>query len=189
MGSYSSWAAFSLCHHLVVQYCAYRVGLYPFTNYILLGDDIVIKNTKVALEYIKVMTRLGVEISPTKTHVSNDTYEFAKRWIRYKDTRFVELSPLPIKGIARNITNPYIVFTILFDYFITKGNQYLYRRDLISLVCALYNHVTFYERVGKKTVKTAFKPSFLRKQLGYINVSMRYSMDLITYDKLREILA
>jgi hypothetical protein len=45
----------------------------------ILGDDIVIKNDKVAKTYIKVMNSLGVDISLNKTHVSFDTYEFAKR--------------------------------------------------------------------------------------------------------------
>jgi len=63
----------------VVQHCANKCGKYPFNNYILLGDDIVIKDSKVAHSYIKFMTQLGVEISPHKTHVSKDTYEFAKR--------------------------------------------------------------------------------------------------------------
>jgi len=50
-----------------------------FTDYILLGDDIVIRNDKVAQKYITIMTRLGVDISIPKTHVSKNTYEFAKR--------------------------------------------------------------------------------------------------------------
>jgi len=79
MGSYSSWAAFTLTHHLVVQYCAKKANKFPFTNYIILGDDIVIKDNKVAWNYIKYMNKLGVDISPHKTHVSKDTYEFAKR--------------------------------------------------------------------------------------------------------------
>jgi hypothetical protein len=54
-------------------------GISNFKDYILLGDDIVIKNDKVASKYIKIMTRLGVDISLHKTHVSKDTYEFAKR--------------------------------------------------------------------------------------------------------------
>jgi hypothetical protein len=45
----------------------------------ILGDDIVIKNDAVAKAYIKVIKGLGVELSLQKTHVSDDTYEFAKR--------------------------------------------------------------------------------------------------------------
>jgi UTP-glucose-1-phosphate uridylyltransferase len=63
----------------VVAWAAYLVGKKPFTNYIILGDDIVIKDDKVAKKYISIMHKLGVSISEAKTHVSSDTYEFAKR--------------------------------------------------------------------------------------------------------------
>jgi hypothetical protein len=62
-----------------VQFSAYLEGVYPFSHYILLGDDIVIYNDKVAKRYMKIMKSLGVELSPNKSHVSFDTYEFAKR--------------------------------------------------------------------------------------------------------------
>jgi hypothetical protein len=45
----------------------------------ILGDDIVIKNDKIAKTYIRVINSLGVDISLHKTHVSLNTYEFAKR--------------------------------------------------------------------------------------------------------------
>jgi hypothetical protein len=79
MGTYSSWAVFTLTHHLVVHYCAFLEGIEDFDQYIILGDDIVIKNDNVAKRYIDVITSLGVEVSLNKTHVSKDTYEFAKR--------------------------------------------------------------------------------------------------------------
>jgi hypothetical protein len=63
-----------------------------------LGDDIVIKNNRVAQIYITIMTRLGVDISVSKTHVSKDTYEFAKRWI--KGGR--EVTGIPLKGLLCN---------------------------------------------------------------------------------------
>lgn len=79
MGAYSSWTTFTLTHHLVVAWCAHLVGIDKFDQYIMLGDDIVIKNDKVASKYKTIMRRLGVEISEQKTHVSKTTYEFAKR--------------------------------------------------------------------------------------------------------------
>lgn len=79
MGAYSSWAAFTITHHLVVAYAAHLAGIVGFKDYIMLGDDIVIKNSKVAKYYIRIMTSLGVDISVQKTHVSKNTYEFAKR--------------------------------------------------------------------------------------------------------------
>lgn len=61
-------------------WCAHLCGHdLNFDQYIILGDDIVIKNNNVALKYISVMSRLGVDISVAKTHVGKTTYEFAKR--------------------------------------------------------------------------------------------------------------
>jgi hypothetical protein len=48
-------------------------------DYIMLGDDIVIKDNAIAKRYKSVLKALGVETSEAKTHVSKDTYEFAKR--------------------------------------------------------------------------------------------------------------
>jgi hypothetical protein len=39
----------------------------------------VINHDKVARRYIKIMNKLGIDISIPKTHVSKNTYEFAKR--------------------------------------------------------------------------------------------------------------
>lgn len=50
-----------------------------FHDYIILGDDIVIKNDSVAKVYMKMMHKFGVELSEAKTHVSSTHYEFAKR--------------------------------------------------------------------------------------------------------------
>lgn len=82
MGAYSSWTTFAISHHAIVRLAAKRAGL-PITwsAYVLLGDDIVITNDEVAQHYATILDELGVKVSPTKTHVSKDTYEFAKRWI------------------------------------------------------------------------------------------------------------
>jgi hypothetical protein len=82
MGAYSSWTTFAITHHAIVRLAAKRAGL-PITweGYVLLGDDIVLANEHVAKEYMTILDSLGVKVSETKTHVSNDTYEFAKRWI------------------------------------------------------------------------------------------------------------
>jgi hypothetical protein len=57
------------------------------------------------------MARLGVDISSSKTHVSKDTYEFAKRWLRNN----VELTGLPLRGLTSHFDNPFIVHLVLFD--------------------------------------------------------------------------
>jgi hypothetical protein len=85
-----------------VQYAAYNAGCYPTDQYILLGDDIVIYDDKVAREYQDIIGKLGVKISPTKTHISKDTYEFAKRW--FKDGK--EFSGVQINAILSTRKNP-----------------------------------------------------------------------------------
>jgi hypothetical protein len=58
------------------------------------------------------MTRMGVDISKPKTHVSLNTYEFAKRWIQNGK----EISGLPMKGILNNRNDIKVLYTIIHDY-------------------------------------------------------------------------
>lgn len=113
MGARSSWPMFTLTHHLVVQYAAFLAGKYPFKDYILLGDDIVITDDKVASEYVKLMTGLGVEISPHKTHVSETTYEFAKRWFH----NGIEVTGFPVNSIKSTLGAPLELFNAVLDQF------------------------------------------------------------------------
>lgn len=81
MGAYSSWASMALTHHLIVQLAAAKVGYKEyFPNYVLLGDDIVIADSVVAESYRSLLSSLDMGISSVKTHVSLDSWEFAKRW-------------------------------------------------------------------------------------------------------------
>nr|URY18745.1 RNA-dependent RNA polymerase [Erysiphe necator associated mitovirus 37] len=144
MGTYSSWICFTLAHHLVVHYAAKLAGIENFDQYIILGDDIVIKNDIVAKNYIKIITRLGVELSLTKTHVSKDTYEFAKRWFKQGK----EITGIPVRGIIHNIFNVFIVFTILYSHFKIHGNLYLSVNSLSGSLFTLYNKLYIFK--GKK---------------------------------------
>nr|QJX15643.1 putative RNA-dependent RNA polymerase [Pea associated mitovirus 1] len=80
MGAYSSWSVFTLSHHILVRIAALMVGLPQFNQYAILGDDIVIANALVAEKYKSIIKDLGVDISDSKSHISNTKYEFAKRW-------------------------------------------------------------------------------------------------------------
>jgi hypothetical protein len=55
--------------------------------YLVLGDDIVILDPKVASEYLRTMDALKVGVNPSKSLVSNLGYaEFAKRFVTaYED--------------------------------------------------------------------------------------------------------
>jgi hypothetical protein len=102
MGALTSWGAFSLCHHCLVQYAAYRaLGLQGFfKEYALLGDDIVIANYKVAMEYMLILREIGVEFGLAKSLVSSTGgFEFAKRTFAHgKDVSGISLLAL---GIAK----------------------------------------------------------------------------------------
>lgn len=87
MGAYSSWAMLAFTHHAIVQWAALRAGVITcggnwFSDYALLGDDIVIGNKLVANEYSKLMAALGVEIGLHKSLISvrGLALEFAKRF-------------------------------------------------------------------------------------------------------------
>jgi hypothetical protein len=102
MGALTSWAAFSLTHHCLVQYAAYRAlrrhGF--FKDYALLGDDIVIANGEVALVYQTLLLEIGVEYGLAKSLISSTgSFEFAKRtFARGKDVSGISLLAL---GIAK----------------------------------------------------------------------------------------
>lgn len=76
-----------LTHHLIVQ-LAYRtvrglsfenLKVVWYENYEVLGDDIVLFDEDVAMAYLDIMSKLGVEINLSKSVIgANETFEFAK---------------------------------------------------------------------------------------------------------------
>jgi hypothetical protein len=101
MGALSSWAMLALTHHAIVQLAAskaYPNALGWFLDYAVLGDDVVIADRLVAKEYLRIMERLGVEISLAKSLVSNtSSLEFAKRtWIGGRDSSPISLAEVMV---------------------------------------------------------------------------------------------
>lgn len=96
MGAYSSWASMALTHHVIVQIAAMRAGYNRFFwQYVILGDDLVIGDGSVAAQYKLLCSKLDMPISEAKSHVSLDTYEFAKRWVH----KGVEITGFSIAGL------------------------------------------------------------------------------------------
>jgi hypothetical protein len=156
MGAYSSWAAFTLSHHLVVHWAAYLEGyeLGSFKDYIILGDDIVIKDNRVAIRYKRIMYKLGVSISEAKTHVSKDTYEFAKRWIH----RGKEISGIPLRGIAKHYAKPLLIIGFMLDY--VHRVPTLLKSNCLEIIEEIYNGFTicsFFKNKKGKITKVKFK--------------------------------
>nr|QIR30233.1 RNA-dependent RNA polymerase [Plasmopara viticola lesion associated mitovirus 10] len=171
MGAYSSWAVFTISHHLVVQWCSYLCKQDDFDKYILLGDDIVINNDKVANKYITIMTRLGVDISVAKTHVSKNTYEFAKRWIKSKK----EITGLPLRGILNNTKS---IQTIIINVV-----SYLYRLNPISPYST--REILARSLKGLKINKRYLSFGYLYPLIDSSLLMIRYHLKLITYEEIR----
>jgi len=93
MGLYSSWASFAISNHVIVRLAAVRNNLNKFEDYLILGDDIVIFNDKVAQEYTSIMKYLGVSTKPQDSIMpkSSQSLEIAKRLFRGGK----EISPIP----------------------------------------------------------------------------------------------
>jgi len=70
MGALSSWGALALLHHFVVQYSAFLVGKYPYYDYRVLGDDIVIAGKDVARSYLDTCSFLGIKVGLAKSFSS-----------------------------------------------------------------------------------------------------------------------
>lgn len=94
MGALSSWASMAIVHHALVLYSARRAGLDPgtFSEYRVLGDDLVMANGEVRSNYLEVTTRLCVPTSPAKT-LEGKLFIFASQAYR----EGVNLSPLSLK--------------------------------------------------------------------------------------------
>jgi hypothetical protein len=63
MGALSSWSALAITHHWLVQLAADRVEEFPFSDYVVLGDDISIAGRKVADSYVEICKEFHVPIN------------------------------------------------------------------------------------------------------------------------------
>lgn len=94
MGALSSWASMALVHHSLVQFAAFRVGKFPFWNYRVLGDDIVIAGRSIAESYLEVCSGLGIPISLAKSLSSkNGVFDFASQIMRWR----ANFSPISLR--------------------------------------------------------------------------------------------
>lgn len=89
MGLAPSFAIFTVTHIMLVRSLGGNVE-----NFRVIGDDIVISDSKLASDYLEVMDRLGVQISKTKSLMAADLAEFAGRiidihglWPSYKASK------------------------------------------------------------------------------------------------------
>jgi hypothetical protein len=72
----------AMTHHAIVAFVAKRAGYSDFQDYAVLGDDIIIANSKVALAYLHFLKEIGVEVGLAKSIISKRrlVLEFAKKF-------------------------------------------------------------------------------------------------------------
>lgn len=76
MGALTSWASMALVHHALVLFAAMNCGetrrssIISFTEYLVLGDDVVIANKRVAEEYMRLCRSLSIPIGLAKSYIS-----------------------------------------------------------------------------------------------------------------------
>jgi hypothetical protein len=117
MGFYSSWASFTLAHHFVMYRCCRELNIpYKEAKYVILGDDVLIGDHSLAKLYKEMITNLGVDFSPLKSHESPTLFEFAKRYF----VDGCEISPFPVSSIKESAKRYYLLVNLL-DELTRKG--------------------------------------------------------------------
>lgn len=110
MGAYSSWNSFAVAHHYIMYWCCRELGIrWEDSKYVMLGDDVLIGDARLAMKYKETMARLGVEISAMKTHESSKLFEFAKRLV----LQGTEITPFPISAIVECSKKTYLLTNLL----------------------------------------------------------------------------
>lgn len=122
MGLLSSWAAFAVTHHVIIEFAAASVGLKSFRDYIVLGDDVAIFNSKVAKRYRNILMELEVPISKDKSIISAEGSvpcgEIAKRIFKAGH----EISPIPPDLIRSAKKNKLLFANLVREYMIRSGD-------------------------------------------------------------------
>jgi hypothetical protein len=96
----------ALIHHFIVQVAAWEAGKPMsklFTDYAVLGDDLVISGHKVAKSYLRILKDLGVDCNLSKSVLSKDGIglEFAK-------TTFIDrvnVSPISLDELSQSLSD------------------------------------------------------------------------------------
>lgn len=166
MGAYSSWASMAFTHHVIVQLSAMRIGKDSFSNYALLGDDIVIADSAVAESYRLLLSQLDMGISSVKTHVSYDSWEFAKRWFISKS----EVTPFSIGGLKTSVSKYFTLSEFLSNQ--ASHGWSLLEQQVPGLVTSLLR------------IALSKSPSRNRRIQGYVTLFSVFTSVRLLYPKM-----
>jgi len=105
MGFKSSFPIMALTHHVVVMEAARIAGVENFTEYVILGDDIVIGNKLVAEAYKQIMKKIGVMVNNTKSVVPGPVGVRGAEFCSRLALNGLEVTKLPIRACLEAIQN------------------------------------------------------------------------------------
>jgi hypothetical protein len=138
MGAYASFALLGLAHHVLLQMAAFQCGRFPFWDYGIVGDDIVIFDEdglpsvgKCYLQLCKVFT---IPISLNKSFVSADFFGFLSRYF-YRGREITPVSlkqELSVRSLTQRVESGIQLLRRGVGLKNTKSNQYGLH-DLIRL--------------------------------------------------------
>ena len=121
MGCLSSWAMLALTHHAIVQYASMRAGrVMWFEDYAILGDDIVIADSKVSKAYLQILSEIGVKTGLAKSILAKSKFviEFAKKF--FVDQYQADM--LPLKECIATRTSTALVLEFVRKYNLTLNS-------------------------------------------------------------------
>jgi len=124
MGALSSWAMLAMIHHAFMQYAYYKAyGRREwYEDYGVLGDDGVIVDGRVILEYRRLLQVIGVEAGLAKSIIAKSKFviEFAKKF--FVDS--AQANMVPIKECIATKASTALVMEFVRKYDLTL-NQIL----------------------------------------------------------------
>ncbi|AEP83726.1 RNA-dependent RNA polymerase [Tuber excavatum mitovirus] len=104
-GFKSSFHSLAMTHHVIVRLAALKAGEMNFTDYVILGDDIVLTNEKVVKDYMIIMELLGVKISLEKSLFHKD-YSSMAEFCKRIACNGHEITGIPMHLLANTIIDP-----------------------------------------------------------------------------------
>jgi hypothetical protein len=111
----------------------------------LLGDDIVIADDKVAEAYKELLVEWDIPYSPEKTHVSKYGFEFAKQIRLHKEN----VSPFPLSALMERRSEAFTCLSIIVSEVLYKG----WNTDMGAVLESYYINVLRWPRPKWKKAK------------------------------------
>lgn len=84
-----------MTHHAIIAFAAKRAKVKgTFSSYAILGDDVIIADSKVANAYLKFLGEIGVGVGLAKSVISKRRFvlEFAKKF--FVDSKQMDMIPI-----------------------------------------------------------------------------------------------